>query len=167
MAEFLALCPWVVKGKHLAITAVDSGAFAPSESDRAAGWTTSGDIAYSPRLESLEALPDGSCCRGCSGCDEWYLFATAPGPLGAICGANIFEIPIARPNVFQFINFVGFRISDPRMDAISDLFWKQMEWIRPVSYLGDGNRGLVFVSSDEDCFSRVCDVLREGSGDSR
>jgi hypothetical protein len=57
LQEFLSLCPYAIVARHIAITAVDSGSFAPSEGDRAAGWTDTGGIAYSPRLESIAMLP--------------------------------------------------------------------------------------------------------------
>jgi hypothetical protein len=138
---------------------VDSGSFSLSEDDRAAGWTNTGGIAYSPRLESVAMLPPDCCCRECCGFYEWYIFGTEPTPLGSICRANVFETAIAPPNVFQFINFGGFQLSDLQMKAITDLFWRQMAWVRPESYLGDGDGRLIFVSSDHECFRSVNDIL--------
>jgi hypothetical protein len=76
-------------------------------------------------------LAPDCCCRECCGFDEWYIFGTKPTPLGSICHANVFETAIAPPNVFQFINFGGFQLSNPQMKAITDLFWTQMAWVRP------------------------------------
>jgi hypothetical protein len=45
------------------------------------------------------------------------------------------------------------------MQAIADLFWAQIEWMRPDSYLGDGDRCLVFVSSDHELFGGVREIL--------
>lgn len=157
--EFLSLCFGSIVGRYVAITAVDSGPFSPSEKDRASGWTDNGGIAYSPRLESIAMLPPDCCCRECCGFDEWYIFGTKPIPLGSICQANVFETPIAPPNVFQFVNFGGFQLSNPQMKAITDLFWTQMAWVRPDAYLGDGERCLVFVSSDDERFDSAQDVL--------
>ena len=98
--EFLSLCPGAIVGRHIAITAVDSGSFSPSEDDRAAGWTDTVGIAYSPRLESVAMLPLDCCCRKCYGFDEWYIFGTEPTPRGSICHANVFETALAFPNVF-------------------------------------------------------------------
>jgi hypothetical protein len=130
LREFLPVCPAVIVGRHIAITAVDSGCFNPSDDDRAAGWNATGGIAYSPRLESVAALPSDCCC-GHGGFDEWYVFGVEPPVLGAICHANVFEKAIASPNVFQFINFYGFQLSNAHMKALADLFWTQMEWVRP------------------------------------
>jgi hypothetical protein len=104
-------------------------------------------------------LPPACCCRGCCGFDEWYVFGTKPSPLGSICQANVFETEIAAPNVFQFINFGGFQLSAPQMKAVADLFWSQMERVRPESYLGDGDSCLVFASSDEGIFASVQGIL--------
>ena len=160
LQEFLSLCPDAIVGRQIAITAVDSGSFSPSEYDRGVGWTDTGGIAYSPLLDSVAMLPSDCCCRECCGFDEWYIFGTELTPLGSICHANVFETAIAPPNVFQFINFSGFQLSNPQMKAITDLFWTQMAWVRPESYLGAGERCLVFVSSDHQRFSNVNHILR-------
>ena len=159
LREFLSLCPDAIVGRHIAITAVDSGSFSPSEQDRAAGWSASGGIAYSPRLQAIAMLPPRCCCTDCCRFDEWYIFGTEPRPLGSICHANVFESAIAPPNVFQFVNFGRFRFSDPQMKIIADLFWKQMGWVGPESYVGDGDSCLVFVSSDHRIFDSVHDLL--------
>ena len=157
--EFLSLCSSTIVGKYIAITAVDSGSFSPSEEDRTAGWTYSGGIAYSPRVESVAMLPLNCCCRDCGGFDEWYIFGSEPTALGSICHANVFETAIAPPNIFQFINFGGFQLSNPQMKDVSDLFWMQMAWVRPEFYVGDGDRCLVFASSDQERFGGVHDIL--------
>jgi hypothetical protein len=166
LREFLALCPDSILRKHIAITAVDSGSFNPSDQDRAAGWSASGGIAYSPRLNAVKMLPPDCCCR-CSGFDEWYIYATEAPQLGSICHGNVFETTIAPPNVFQFINFGGFRFSDQALKAIIDLFWKQVEWMQPESYLGDGDNRLVFVSSDDELFRNVEIILSSSPSRSR
>ena len=163
LREFLSRCPAAILGRHIAITAVDSGSFCPSEEDRAIGWTATGGIAYSPRIDSISNLPAGCCCSDCGPFDEWYIFQTPPTPFGSISHMNVFETSIAPPNVFQFINFGGFQLSDPQMKPITDLFWTQMGWMRPESYLGKGDRCLVFVSSDHELFVRVQEALRSRS----
>lgn len=154
LREFLVLCPASILSKHIAITAVDSGSFNPSDQDLAAGWSASDGIAYSPRLDAVTMLPADCCCR-CSGFDEWYVYATEAPRLGSISHANVFETTIAPPNVFQFINFVGFRFSDQELKAITDLFWKQVEWMQPESYLGDGDSRLMFASCNDELFRNV------------
>ncbi len=154
LREFLALCPDTILSKHIVITAVDSGSFNPSDQDRAAGWSATGGIAYSPRLDAVTMLPRDCCCRDCGPFDEWYIYGTEAPELGSICHANVFDTAIAPPSVFQFVNFC-FRFSDQQMKAVADLFWKQIEWMQPESYLGDGNSCLLFVSSNGELFRGV------------
>jgi hypothetical protein len=52
LREFLSLCPDAIVGSHIAVTAVDSGSFSPSDEDLSAGWSASGGIAYSPAATS-------------------------------------------------------------------------------------------------------------------
>ena len=106
--DFLRCCPGVVFSKYIAITSVDSGAFTPSDSDRGRGWSETGGIAYSPEVLSIEELPPDCCCRECCGYDEWYIFRNRPAPFGAINSGNPFDVEIASPNVFRFINFGHF-----------------------------------------------------------
>jgi hypothetical protein len=155
---FLALCPQVFEGKYLAITAVDSGAFVPSEADLAAGWRTSADIAYSPRLRSIGDLPNDCCGRDCGPFDEWYLFGS-PAELGTLCNDNVFTAEIAPGKVFAFVNF-NFRPSDPKMQPITNLFWQQIEWMQPESYLAEVADCLIFATRDKTLFASVDAALQ-------
>ena len=158
--DFLALCPEVIADKYLAITAVDSGSFGLSESDRAKGWIERGGIAYSPRVPTPKALPSNCCCRGCYGFDEWYIFYSRPEPMGRICKTNVFATEIAPPNVFAFINFGGFSLSDPDMTEVTELFWQQMSSVLHDAYLGDGEDWLIFISRDSKLFAAAERALR-------
>jgi hypothetical protein len=62
LRTFLSLCPEAIVGKYLAITAVDSGSFVPSEADATEGWKNVGGIAYSPCLGAAPDLPKRCCC---------------------------------------------------------------------------------------------------------
>jgi hypothetical protein len=162
LGEFMSLCPSAIVGKYLAITAVDSGSFAPSEQDLADGWNANGGVAYSPPIESIAILPSNCCCRGCCGYDEWYVFERQPPSLGSVCHANVFTSEIGCGNVFQFINFMGLRFSDAQMKAISDLFWRQIDWIQPESYVGDGEDCLLFATRNSQLFGAVREALSKG-----
>lgn len=118
----------------------------------------SGGVAYSPRINSVAILPSNCCCRECCGYDEWYIFESQPPPLGSICHANVFTSEIGSGNVFQF-NFVAFRFSDPQMNVISDLFWRQMDWVQPESYLADGANCLVFATRNSQVYGAVREAL--------
>ncbi len=159
LGEFLSLCPGAIVGRYLAISAVDSGCFEPSEQDRAVGWNASGGVAYGPRMESIAMLPSNCCCRERCGYDEWYIFQNQAPPLGSVCRANVFTSEIGPGNVFQFVNFMGCRFSDPQMKAISDLFWRQMDWVQPESYVGDGGDCLLFATRNSGLYLAVRDTL--------
>jgi hypothetical protein len=75
LREFLALCPDSILSEHIAITAVDSGSFNPSDQDRAAGWSASGGDRIQSPVGAVAMLPLDCCCR-CSGFDEWYIYST-------------------------------------------------------------------------------------------
>jgi hypothetical protein len=159
LREFVSLCPGAIVDKFVAITAVDSGSFEPSEQDRAAGWTARGGIAYSPRVETSATLPSNCCCRECCGYDEWYIFEAQPPSLGSLCHDNVFTSEIGSGRVFQFINFGGFRFSDSRMSAIVDLYWRQMEWVQPESYVADGENCLLFATRNSQIYRIVFEAL--------
>ena len=155
LRDFLGICPFAVLNKYLAITAVDSGSFAPSDADCANGWTAEGGVAYSPRLQSIDDLPSHSCCRGCYGFDEWYIFDKRPVALGTLSHANPFTTEIALGNVVVFVNFGGFSLSDPVMGEVTNLFWRQVDWMQPHSYLADGQEHLIFTTKDAALFAAV------------
>jgi hypothetical protein len=157
-AAFLALCPEVISDRHLAITALDSGSFVPSEADRAKGWTDSGGIAYGPRLQSMADLPNNSYGE-CSRYDEWYVFDGLPELLGVLSRGNAFTAELARGTVFPFINFFGFRLSDSAMADVADLFWRQMAWVQAESYLGSGSDCLIFATRNQGLFESIRDTL--------
>lgn len=106
-------------------------------------------------------LPLNSCCRQCYGLDEWYIFLDQPMPLGSLSRSNVFTSEIAPGNVFQFINFGGFRFSDSEMNPVSDLFWQQMDWVRPESYVAAGQDCLLFATSNSTLYNAVCEALRK------
>ncbi len=158
LRAFLRLCPEVVVEKHAAITSFDSGFYFPSDSDLAKGWKNAGNIAYSPCLGSANELPRDCCGPDSGGYDEWYVFE-AQRQLGELCRENVFTTAAASGTVFAFVNFVGFQLSEPEMQPVTDLFGKQMEWMQPESYIGDGRSCLVFASRNKPMFATVCQAL--------
>jgi hypothetical protein len=72
LCEYHALCPEAIIGRYLASRAVDSGEFCPSPEDERNGWQAVDGIAYSRRLDSVDALPQDCCCTACGHYDEWY-----------------------------------------------------------------------------------------------
>jgi hypothetical protein len=52
----------------------------------------------------------------------------------------------------------GLGLHRPEMKDLIDLFWNQLDWIQPESYIAD-NDHLTFVSRDESLFAAVCEAL--------
>jgi hypothetical protein len=148
----LSLCPNVAIGKYLAITSFDSGFLSLSDVERSAGWESRGHIAYSPVIQSVEALPR----RG--GWDEWYVFGESID-LGRVCDGNVFAAPVLLPGqVWAFVNY-DLALHRSEHEPIADLLWRQLEWMNPESYIADGGDFLNFVSRDRDLFTSVHQAL--------
>lgn len=150
--DLLEICPVVVLGKYIAVTSIDSGVFLPSDDEKAAGWESRGKIAYSPQVQSIDSLPR-------DGYDEWYVFAS-PSDLGnSHIEENIFELPQERRQVNVFVNYGGFALHRPEMKDLTSLFWQQLEWVQPESYIGDGNF-LNFVSTNKAAFAAIREAIK-------
>jgi hypothetical protein len=151
--SLLTLCPTAVLGKYVAVTCFDSGSLSLSDEEKAAGWESRKGIAYSPLIRSVGTLPE----RG--GFDEWYVFGT-PIDLGEKRQGNIFEAPLSAGQVEVFVNFAeGFDLQQP--DSLVPLFWRQLEWIRPESYVADTHHLLTFVSTNRCVFAAARQALTE------
>ena len=150
--DVLQICPEVVAGKYVAITSIDSSELVPSENEKASGWENRGRIAYSPKVQDIKSLPR-------EWYDEWYVFID-PVDLGiSHLAENIFEVPQERGHVSVFVNYGGFALDRPVMKDLAALFWQQIDWIRPQSYIADGDY-LNFVSMNQSLFARVHDAVR-------
>ena len=157
MHEFLRLCPQVALGYFAAVTANDSGAMTLTPQEMDEGWTSSGGIAYSPRLQHLNNLPH----KVCDYFDEWYLFATPTPSLGIVIDRNIFESPPEAGEIYRFVNFIGFSLAyDDDDDAIGKLFWPQVDRIQPESYIADGSVELSFATRNKELFQSICAALK-------
>lgn len=151
--SLLTLCPTAVLGKYAAVTCFDSGSLDLSDEEKAAGWESHNGIAYSPFIESVSRLPE----RG--GFDEWYIFATRVD-LGSKGQGNPFEAPLSRGQVEVLVNFAeGFDLH--QSNHIVDVFWRQLEWIRPESYIADTHHLLTFVTTNSIVFAAVRQALSE------
>jgi hypothetical protein len=147
----LQLCPEVVLGKYVAITSINSSPLVPTDKETAAGWQSRGKIAYSPKVQSVEVLPR-------AGWDEWYIFDN-PTDLGTShLGENVFEMPQERGHVSVFVNYC-LALHRPEMEDLATLFWQQIAWIRPESYVAD-NDYLNFVSMNKTLFGSVRDAVK-------
>jgi hypothetical protein len=149
--DILRLCPSVVLGQYLAITSIDSSQLSPSAEEKLAGWEARQGIGYSSLVQSVETLPR-------AGWDEWYVLRH-PVDLGVSrLGSNIFDPPLKRGEVGDFVNY-GLALHLPeRTKGLIDPFWEQLDWIQPESYIAD-NDYLTFVSRDESIFAAVYEAL--------
>lgn len=153
--SLLEVCPSVVLRKYLAITAFDSGPLALVDVPDPTVWKSHGSIAYSSLVESIENLPERV------GFDEWYVF-DQPTDLGQVCRGNVFEASLLPWQLHVFVNFAGFSFQRPEVKSLTDLYWRQLEWINPLSYIADGT-SLSFVSRDSHVFAEVCRALGKSS----
>jgi hypothetical protein len=155
-------CPQALVGKYVAVTSLDSGPMVLTDEERRAGWRSRNEIAYSPQIQSVEdcrteRLPGGEC----AGFNEWYVF-DSPFDLGELRHDNVFEAAMMPGQVYAFVNFAsGFALHDPEMTDIASLFWKQLDWIQPESYIADSDELLTFASRNEGLFVAVRNALSE------
>lgn len=148
--DLLRICPAVVLGKYIAITSFDSGPLVPTEGQKAAGWESRSNIAYSVKIHDVASVPSDEY-------DEWYIF---DGPVDLGTGhvrENVFEVPQKQGHVSVFVNY-GFALHPPERASLANLFWSQMERIRPESYVAD-NDYLTFVSANKTLFASVLDAV--------
>lgn len=144
LEDVLSICPDLVVGKYLAITAADSGPLVPNSEQVAGGWMNAGGIAYSPKITSLKDLQP-------EGWDEWFVFENKVN-LGRIAdGSNIFESPIKQEEVRRFVNY-NLGLHRAEINSLATLFWKQIETIQPQVYIADSDYHLSIVSSDRALF---------------
>jgi hypothetical protein len=151
--DLLRVSPAVVLGKFLAVTSCDSGPLLLTDEQKSCGWVCRGEVAYSPRIESLNMVP----LHGLY--DEWYVFK-APAELGTIRDGNIFDFPVSPRHLEVFVNF-GFVKDAPEMEDLVSRFWQQLEWIRPEAYVAESDFGfLTFVARDSELFAQFAKLFR-------
>jgi hypothetical protein len=154
LSDILSACPDVVIGRYLAVTSFDSGPLYLSDAEKAAGWESRGGIAYSPRVKSVNDLPHDDSY------DEWYVFNDVPdlGKLYHPRAMNPFEDPPGQGEVLAVVNYhLLLHFSEDR--TVADLFWKQMDWIAPLTYLADCQTNLTIVSTDKSLIESAREAL--------
>ncbi len=134
------------------MTSFDSGPLCANDLKHVAGWEFKGGIGYSPKVQQIEALPRDQF-------DEWYVFVQ-PVNLGEVVPATgtIFESDIEPGKLHVFVNFGGFALHHADDADRGRLFWQQLDWVRPESYLADGDY-LNFVSANKDLFTAVRNAI--------
>ena len=133
------------------MTSFDSGSLSLSDEEKANGWQSRNGIAYSPRIQAIGGLPRTD------GFDEWYV-SESPIDLGTLCHTNPFD---PRPGPGQLHAYVNMYLvlHDSETDAVRDLFWEQMSWINPESFLGESAQYLSFASRNREIYSAVLESL--------
>ena len=138
-----------------------------TEKQKTAEWQLRSGVVYSPCLTVTDALFYQRDGLDSPGYDEWYLFDTA-ADLGLLItrGENPFEPEHApKPGrLMVFVNYGAFVIHETGApeQVIVDMFWRQLDWVRPESYIGDGRDCLTFVSKDAAIFDIVYARLSAG-----
>jgi len=91
---------------------------------------------------------------------ELYVFG-APTNLGVLAdpNKNIFESEMKQGQVHAFVNF-DFGFHDPGYADLSQMFWRQLGWMKAESYLAE-NDYLIFVTANPKVFAPVYDALRK------
>lgn len=122
IGNLVAVCPELVLDKFLAVTSCDSGPLRLGGRLQQQGWVAQNKVAYSPQISTLEFLPHHQLY------DEWFVFDSPPNREKLDQGS------------LGFVNYGDFVFS-PVMKELEELFWKQMEWIRPESYISESDHG--------------------------
>lgn len=158
-------CPQAVVGRYVAVTSLDSGAMALTDQEKLNGWQSRNEIAYSPEIKSAEDGRTETLPGGCASYNEWYIF-NSRFDLGHLWHGDVFETPLTPGQVCTFVNFGhNFALHDPEMAPLVNLFWKQLEWIQPESYIADSESHLTFVSRSEDIFISVYTALNDAASE--
>jgi hypothetical protein len=151
--DVLECCPDVVLRKYIAITSFDRGPLQLTEGQRSAGWVSDGEIAYCPKIQHVNMVPQAYF-------SELYVFC-APTNLGALAdpSRNIFESEMRQGQVNAFVNF-DFGFHDSNYADLAHMFWQQLGWMKAESYLAE-NDYLIFVTANPKVFAPVYEALRQ------
>ncbi|HTR36038.1 MAG TPA: hypothetical protein VMH80_09065 [Bryobacteraceae bacterium] len=162
ISTLVQLCPEVAIGRYLAVTSIDSGTPWLTDQQASAGWQRRSGLVYSPRLATTDELFYQRDGLDCPGYDEWYLFDNGAPDLGERITENPFEEAHApRPGrLMVFVGYPAFVLHDPDEQTLANMFWRQLEWVRPESYVADGRDHLTFVSRNAALFDTVYERLK-------
>jgi hypothetical protein len=152
------LCPEIFIERFMVVTAIDSGTPSLKDGQKAAGWEERRGIVYSAVLSSVDDVFYQRDGYDTAGFDEWYFFETPPD-LGELQTGNPFEEATAprpgRPKVFVGMPSATVHGTDPRCEIVRQMFWDQIDWIQPESYVADSSECLTFVTSNRELFELV------------
>ena len=149
LGELLRLVPECILGKYVAITSINCDPPHLTEQEEANGWVSRDGIAYSPKLESTANLRHDHF-------DEWYVFRE-PRDLGClICSdTNPWVSEFGPRRVHVFVNYsFGFSLHLAEFAAVAELFWEQMNWMQPETYIAHGDQ-LTVVTRDHNLMGEI------------
>ncbi|WLD13630.1 hypothetical protein [Planctellipticum variicoloris] len=149
----------VFAGQRLGIATFDSGNIQPTPEELALGWHVVDRVMLSPPLSAGLEIP-------CDCYDEWYVFERLPSSL---------------PALERFVGIGGFNLADPRQLAesfeptwersgldwlypVQKCFWKQMDDIQPMAYIGSGDDDVIVCREQRiiDEFLRIAAIEASG-----
>jgi len=134
LLELLQAFPEIVTGKYLVNTSFDSGRLSLSAEELEQGWKRHRSVSLSPKISRVRQVPYHQY-------DEWYLYSEQPAE------STLEDIEV-------FINNYRFSLAEGFIPEIQNRFWRQMETLKPESYLAEGDN-LVFATNQKDIFRRV------------
>ena len=151
--DVLECCPDAVLGKYVAVTSFDSAPLRLSEEEASAGWVSQGGIAYSPKIQHIEIVPQAYF-------SEFYVFL-APTNLGVLADPekNIFESENQEGQVHAFVNF-DFSFHDPQYADLSQMFWQQLGRMKAETYFAE-NDYLILATANSEVFATVYEAPRQ------
>jgi len=129
ISHVIEKCPEIFVQRYLVVTAFDSGPLSLSKDQEKAGWIRRGELAYSPRLATLNDLQSGEF-------DEWY----------------IFDRPVTDQWQEVFVNDGGWTLAPSENSAVQALqsrFWTLCERLQPETYIADGTALMVVTRNDD------------------
>ena len=123
--------PSLAIGHYWVNTSFDSGFLWLDEEQTRQGWFRIGDLAHSPRLESIDQIPHHQY-------DEWL----------------VFDLPV-RVNHFEtFVNHLGFNPIDFDWEEKLESFWDQVIRLQPLHVIA-GNPSSYIITRDENLAAAI------------
>jgi hypothetical protein len=144
--------PSFVKGKYAVLTTFDGGPPFVYDQTEKMGWTKEGKIVWTSKIKDATDI-----CK--EGFEEMYVFDN--------------KIPL--PEIKVFVNYLYFALFDPEIVLranptwdrrlfdgqlkLQELFWEQMDKIKPISFASDGDH-FNLATQDERFFANLLAKFR-------
>lgn len=140
-------CPEALLGKHLVVTALDSG---PADIAVSAGWRFENRVLISPKLDrhQIGNIPYDEW-------SEWFLFNSVTPELAQQFD-NDFKVLVNQAS-FSLASVDDFDWPLFWKNAgkhLQDIFWTQMHLLQPHSYIAEGDNS-IYVTNNTAAFATV------------